>query len=82
MNDPFIILILIILFKRSKDSVIFRNYVYNLNRTNKNTVYFKWKTNGCKACFRSDQIHIIHINAYIILLTSLWNSYDVSLWER
>jgi hypothetical protein len=67
MNDPFIIL----KTKRSKDSVIFRNYVYNWNRTNKNTVYFKCKTHGCKECFRSDQIHIIHINAYIILLTSL-----------
>ena len=55
MNDPFIILILIILFKRSKDSVIFRNYVYNLNRTNKNTVYFKCKTNGCKASLTLDK---------------------------
>ena len=51
MNDPFIIL----KTKRSKDSVLYRNYVYNWNRTIKNTVYFKCKTNGCKASLTLDK---------------------------
>ncbi len=51
MNDPFTIL----KTKRSKDTVLYRNYVYNWNRTNKNTVYFKCKTNGCKVSLTLDK---------------------------
>ncbi len=40
MNDQ----VIIVKNKRSKDSIIYRNFVYNWNQTNKSKVYFKCKT--------------------------------------